>query len=680
MALSYVLYTNQTGTGPFNFTFPYISTAHIKVEKNGTVLTLNTHYTLSTSPTPQITLTSALVATDTLRIYRETPGRSAAPNNQPLVDFTDGSVLTAADLDKNTQQLLYLVQESDDTGSGALAATLDGLNWDAESKQIKSVAAPTANTDAVNKQYVDTLALYGVNQTSGQAWDLVGDGTDQYILNNPTPSAADPELFIVEVGGVLQHPVTNYTITQGSGNFYLQFTAVVAASTSIRVRNLGVSRGTINGSTITVDGGTLSVDMANNRVGVNTQTPQSNLNVHSSTNTSYLQMTNSTTGNATATDGLIVGNQGNAAYVWNYENSVLALATNNTARVYILGDGKVGMGTINPAYNLDIHTPSAAQSVLRLTNTATGTAGTDGLKLYVDSDGAAQVWNEEATSLRFATSGTERMRIQAGGSVGIGTAAPQQRLHVHDSGSTSTRINVTNSATTASNNRGMSFESASASGYVWNYENGPMLFGTNNTTRVTIGNDGLVTLAAGQLKFPSTANLTTDANTLDDYSEGSWTPQFIFYSRNGATPENVWRPLNCTYSISSGRYVKIGSLVHLSFDIATEGPVTAPAGTPTATWYLAIGNLPYKPTLQGSGCLNIGSAQSFLTLWPSTGFVHPGQTGVAAANSENGFIYLTQQTTNADTLYLSVNNTLKTAAAGASANRIIATTSYRTVQ
>jgi hypothetical protein len=142
----------------------------------------------------------------------------------------------------------------------------------------------------------------------------------------------------------------------------------------------------------------------------------------------------------------------------------------------------------------------------------------------------------------------------------------------------------------------------------------------------------------------------------------------------------VWRPLNCTYDISSGRYVKIGNLVHLAFDIATDGPVTAPAGTPAASWYLAIGNLPYKPTLQGGGCLTIGSTQSFLTLWPSTGFAHPGQTGVAGANSENGFIYLTQQITNADTLYLSVNNILKTAPAGNSANRIIATISYRTAQ
>jgi len=581
MALSYVLYTNQTGTGPFNFTFPYISTAHIKVEKNGTVLTLNTHYTLSTSPTPQITLTSALVATDTLRIYRETPGRSAAPNNQPLVDFTDGSVLTAADLDKNTQQLLYLVQESDDTGSGALAATLDGLNWDAESKQIKSVAAPTANTDAVNKQYVDTLALYGVNQTSGQAWDLVGDGTDQYILQNPTPSAADAELFIVEVGGILQHPVTNYTITQGSGNFYLQFTAVVAASTSIRVRNLGVSRGTINGSTITVDGGTLSVDMANNRVGVNTQTPRSNLNVHSTTSVSRIQVTNSTTGNAAAGDGVALENSGNAAYVWNYENSSLQFGTNNTVRMSIMADGKVGVGTTNPLYNFEVHTPSATQSVLRLTNTATGTAGTDGLKLYVDSDGAAQVWNEEATSLRFATSGTERMRIQAGGFVGIGTAAPVSEVHVHSPGNNTSRVAVTNSDTTDSNTRGLSLENVGVNGFVWNYENGYLQLGTNNTARVTITNSGVVDVLSGQIKFPSTANLSADVNTLDHYVEA--THQIANSHFKGTVTAGSY-----TLGTNDIKYTRIGNRIFGNCYITLASIVTAGTGS------IKITNLPFS--------------------------------------------------------------------------------------
>lgn len=52
--------------------------------------------------------------------------------------------------------------------------------------------------------------------------------------------------------------------------------------------------------------------------------------------------------------------------------------------------------------------------------------------------------------------------------------------------------------------------------------------------------------SAGQVKFPATQNASTDANTLDDYEEGTWTPSV------GGT---------ATYVAQNGRYVKIGKLV-----------------------------------------------------------------------------------------------------------------------
>ncbi len=60
---------------------------------------------------------------------------------------------------------------------------------------------------------------------------------------------------------------------------------------------------------------------------------------------------------------------------------------------------------------------------------------------------------------------------------------------------------------------------------------------------------GLVDLsnaAAGQVKFPATQNPSTDPNTLDDYEEGTWTPNV------GGT---------ATYSSQIGTYTKIGRSV-----------------------------------------------------------------------------------------------------------------------
>lgn len=240
MPLSYVLYTNQTGTGPFNFTFPYISTAHIKVEKNGTLLTLTTDYTLTTSPTQQITLVTPLVATDRLRIYRQTPGLQASPNNLPIVDFTDGSVLTAADLDRNTQQLLYLVQESDDTGSGALGPSADGATWTAESKRISEVADGLNAQDAVTMAQLTAATIYGGAATTPQVWAHTGTGSTTYSLS-PLPLSTTPEMFLVEVGGVIQHPDV-YTIVSNGVTASIVFDAVIAAGIGINIRNLGVAR------------------------------------------------------------------------------------------------------------------------------------------------------------------------------------------------------------------------------------------------------------------------------------------------------------------------------------------------------------------------------------------------------------------------------------------------------
>ena len=44
------------------------------------------------------------------------------------------------------------------------------------------------------------------------------------------------------------------------------------------------------------------------------------------------------------------------------------------------------------------------------------------------------------------------------------------------------------------------------------------------TDRVTIDHTGLLTLAAGQIAFPTSQNASAGANTLDDYEEGSTTP------------------------------------------------------------------------------------------------------------------------------------------------------------
>ena len=74
--------------------------------------------------------------------------------------------------------------------------------------------------------------------------------------------------------------------------------------------------------------------------------------------------------------------------------------------------------------------------------------------------------------------------------------------------------------------------------------------GTRMTASTTIGVGGATPSTSGSgITFPATQSASSDANTLDDYEEGTWTP-------------NIGG--NATYYVQSGRYVKIGNAVSVS--------------------------------------------------------------------------------------------------------------------
>lgn len=97
---------------------------------------------------------------------------------------------------------------------------------------------------------------------------------------------------------------------------------------------------------------------------------------------------------------------------------------------------------------------------------------------------------------------------------------------------------------------------------------------TYNKTTDTLTLAGLLDIsgaAAGQIKFPATQNPSSDANTLDDYEEGTWTP--VDSSGAGLTLKN---PDDHTNGAKGG-YVKIGQMVYQAHKI--EYPSTADTST-----------------------------------------------------------------------------------------------------
>jgi hypothetical protein len=106
--------------------------------------------------------------------------------------------------------------------------------------------------------------------------------------------------------------------------------------------------------------------------------------------------------------------------------------------------------------------------------------------------------------------------------------------------------------------------------------------GTRITASTTIAVGGATPSASGSgITFPATQSASSDANTLDDYEEGTWTPT---YSPNTGSFGSI------TYGRQKGFYQKIGNTVYLQMYIYLSG-----FSIGTATNGVRVDGLPFTP-------------------------------------------------------------------------------------
>jgi hypothetical protein len=161
MPYSFQLHTATAGQQNFSFSQidGFVTTADLQVFVNGTLQSTSGVYTINTT-TVNIQFITGRTVGDIVLIRRFT----AALKADREVDFDDGSILTASDLDNSALQLLYLVQEGlDEAKEFCLRLNSNLTHWDAVNKKITNLATPTVSTDAATKGYVDAAAFGSIS-------------------------------------------------------------------------------------------------------------------------------------------------------------------------------------------------------------------------------------------------------------------------------------------------------------------------------------------------------------------------------------------------------------------------------------------------------------------------------------------------------------------------------------
>ena len=289
--------------------------------------------------------------------------------------------------------------------------------------------------------------------------------------------------------------------------------------------------------------------------------------------------------------------------------------------------GNVGIGTSSPTAKLQISVASAAVNGtkgVRITNPA-GTI----VMLECGSGGDSFVGTESGSTFNIRTNNAIHMTFLNGGNVGIGETNPTQILHLKGSSTTYALAETTGSGTSS----GFRMKAGAGTDFTLYTTQGGNQFGIyNNTTStqpLTINANGVLALLGAStsatgvgITFPATQSASTDANTLDDYEEGTWTPTLSF---------DIGQSGNFTYSTQTGFYTVIGNTAVIYFTIAcTAIPVAggilkisspfATALTTTKGFVSSVGGLTFTSR-------NLGAGGTQVAITNYSGVLAPGILG-----------------------------------------------------
>ena len=185
------------------------------------------------------------------------------------------------------------------------------------------------------------------------------------------------------------------------------------------------------------------IDIANERVGIGTTSPDSLLEISSATATDFLKLT-STGGTANpvkiifeksaSEQGVIEYNRNGDLEIYNSDpdGGVMVNGRSSAAGDFYVSDaGKVGIGTTTPSQKLEVSFAASTYGARFTRNDALGSS----LIEFANSAGVKNVtgYNAGVDGYTIGTSANTHLTVRSTGNVGIGTTSPSEKLHVDGS-------------------------------------------------------------------------------------------------------------------------------------------------------------------------------------------------------------------------------------------------------
>ncbi|GGD83545.1 hypothetical protein GCM10011514_54530 [Emticicia aquatilis] len=207
---------------------------------------------------------------------------------------------------------------------------------------------------------------------------------------------------------------------------------------------------------------------------------------HFSTTGSFgadLYFKNSATGDGnTGTDMGSISTFADRIHLGGSLSSQLSLGSNGQERIRLALDGKVGIGTVSPNYNLQLHNPSTgSSSILQLTNETIGTTSTDGLYIGENNSGNASIFNQENAFLGIGTNGATFLQLAPTLKACLSCLTPAGKFDIwHNTGNTATNPHITLKTTVDASNGMIRMENSTATRYFGQYFNLSSATAANN--------------------------------------------------------------------------------------------------------------------------------------------------------------------------------------------------------